>query len=82
MGARPVSRSRRLHIIEPMRALASSSDIILVSLLLYFFKNSNTLLSIYFFCNSRMHIITLYSGHVCIVLYVNALMLTPRMDLD
>jgi hypothetical protein len=32
------------------------------------FLNSNTLLSMYFFCNSRIHVITLYSCHVCIVL--------------
>jgi hypothetical protein len=36
MGARPVSSSRGLHIIEPMRALASLSDSILVLLLLCF----------------------------------------------
>jgi hypothetical protein len=30
------------------------------------FFNSNTSLSMYFFCNSRIHIITLYSGHVCV----------------
>jgi hypothetical protein len=28
--------------------------------------NSNTSLSMYLFCNSRIHIITLYSGHVCV----------------
>jgi hypothetical protein len=36
MGARPVSSSRGLNIIGPMRALASSSDSILVLLLLCF----------------------------------------------
>jgi hypothetical protein len=30
------------------------------------FLNSNTSLSMYLFCNSRMHVITLYSGHVCV----------------
>jgi hypothetical protein len=31
-------------------------------------------------CNSRIYVITLYSGHVCIVLCVNVSMLTPRMN--
>jgi hypothetical protein len=44
------------------------------------FLNSNTSLPMYFFCNSRNHAITLYSGHVCIVLCVNASVLAPRMD--
>jgi hypothetical protein len=34
----------------------------------------------YFFCNSRTHIITLYSSHVCIVLCINASVLTAGMD--
>jgi hypothetical protein len=36
LGAHPVSSSRGLHIIGPMRALVSPSDTILVSLLLCF----------------------------------------------
>jgi hypothetical protein len=36
MGVRPVSSSRGLRILGPMRALVSSSDSILVSLPLYF----------------------------------------------
>jgi hypothetical protein len=36
LGARPVSSSRGLHIIGPMRALASLRDNILVSLPLCF----------------------------------------------
>jgi hypothetical protein len=44
------------------------------------FLNSNTSLSMYFFCNSRIHVIILYSDHVCVVLYVNALVVAPRMD--
>jgi hypothetical protein len=44
------------------------------------FLNSNTSLSIYFFCNSRTHVITLYSGHECVVLCVNVSVLTHRMD--
>jgi hypothetical protein len=75
LGACPVSSSRGLRIIGPMRALVSPSDSILVSL-------SNTSLSMYFFCNSRIHVITLYLGHVCVVLCVNASMLVPRMNPD
>jgi hypothetical protein len=30
------------------------------------FLNSNTSLSMYLFCNLRIHVITLYSGHVCV----------------
>jgi hypothetical protein len=79
MGARPMNSSRGLRIIGPMRAVASLSDSILASLPLYFL-NSNTLLSMYFFCNSGHHVMTLYSGHICVVLCVNALVLSPRMD--
>jgi hypothetical protein len=43
------------------------------------FLNSNTSLSMYFF-NSGTHIITLYLGHVCIVLCVNASVLVTHMD--
>jgi hypothetical protein len=32
----------------------------------YNILNSNTSLSMYLFCNSRIHVITLYSGHVCV----------------
>jgi hypothetical protein len=42
--------------------------------------NMNTLLSMYFFYNSRIYVIALYSGHVCVVLCVNASVLAPRMD--
>jgi hypothetical protein len=34
----------------------------------------------YFFYDSRTHVITLYSGHVCDVLYIDASVLTTRMD--
>jgi hypothetical protein len=30
------------------------------------FLNLNTSLSMYLFCNSRIHVIILYSGHVCV----------------
>jgi hypothetical protein len=63
LGARPMSSNRGLHILGPMRSFVSPSDSILVSLPLCF--KSNTSLSMYLFCNSRTHVITLYSGHVC-----------------
>jgi hypothetical protein len=34
----------------------------------------------YFFCNSRIQVITVHSGHVCVILYVNASVLAPHMD--
>jgi hypothetical protein len=74
-----VSSRQGLHIIGPMRALVSSSGSILVLLPLCF-QTSNTSLSMYFFCNSRTHVITLYLGHLCVVLCVNALVLITRMD--
>jgi hypothetical protein len=70
-----VSSSRELCIIGPMRALVSPRDNILVSLTLCF-----KLESMYFFYNSRTRVITLYSGHECIVLCVNASVLIPHMD--
>jgi hypothetical protein len=63
LGARPVSSSRGFRIIGPMQTLVSSSDSISISLPL-FFSNSNTSLSMYLFCNSKIHVITLYSDHV------------------
>jgi hypothetical protein len=45
------------------------------------FQTLNTSLSMYFFCNSRIHVITLYSGHVCAVLCINASVLITRMNL-
>jgi hypothetical protein len=42
------------------------------------FLNSNTSLSIYFFCKSRTQVITLYSGYVCVILCINASVLAPR----
>jgi hypothetical protein len=72
-----VSSSRGLRIIGSMRALASSSDSILISLLQYF-KFEHFIIYV-FLCKSRIHVITLYSGHVCVVLCVNASVLAPRM---
>jgi hypothetical protein len=46
------------------------------------FQTLNTSLSMYFFCNSRTHVITLYSGHICAVLCINASVLITRMDFD
>jgi hypothetical protein len=73
-----VSSSRGLRIIGPMRALISTSDSILDSLLLCFKLEHFIIYA--FLCNSRIHVITLYSGHVCVVLCVNASVLAPRMD--
>jgi hypothetical protein len=70
-----MSSSRGLHIIGPMRVLASSSDSILVSLLL-----CEHCIIYVFLCNSRTHLITLYLDHVCVLLCVNALALASRMD--
>jgi hypothetical protein len=70
--------SRGLHILGLMRVLVSLSGSILVSLPLCL--NSNTSLSMYLFCNSIIHIITLYLGHVHVVLCVNASVLAHRMD--
>jgi hypothetical protein len=74
-----MSSRRGLHIIGLMRALVSSSGSILDSLPLCF-QPSNTSLSMYFFYNSRTHVITIYSGHVCVILCVNASVLTNSMD--
>jgi hypothetical protein len=79
LGARLISSSRGLRIVGLMRVFASSSASILVSLPLCF-QSLNTLLSMYFVCNSMTHVITLYSSHVCVVLCVNALVLTTRID--
>jgi hypothetical protein len=65
MRARPVSSNRGLRIIGFASAI---------------FLYSNTSLFTYFFCNSRIHVMPLYSGHVCVVLCVNASVLAPRMD--
>jgi hypothetical protein len=64
MGACPVSSRRGLRILGPMRALVSSSNSILVSLPLCFkVKHFNSYASL---CSSRIHVITPYSGHVCV----------------
>jgi hypothetical protein len=78
MGAHPVSSSLGLHILGPMRALASSSDSILVLVLVLVPLTS---LYMYLFCNSRIHLVTLYSGQVCIVLCINASVFEHHMDL-
>jgi hypothetical protein len=43
------------------------------------FQTSNFSLSMYFFCNSRTRVINLYSGHVCVVLCINASLLITHM---
>jgi hypothetical protein len=65
LGARPVSSSRGLRILGPVWALVSPSGSIFWFRLRYVL-NSNTSLPLYLFCNSRMYVITLYSGHVCV----------------
>jgi hypothetical protein len=37
-------------------------------------------LSMYLFCNSRIHVITLYSGYVCDVLCIIASVMTTHND--
>jgi hypothetical protein len=78
LGAHPVSSRRGLRIIELMQALVSPSDSILVSLPLCF-KLEHFIIHV-FLCNSRIHVITLYLGHVCVVLCINASVLAPRMN--
>jgi hypothetical protein len=59
-----VSSSQGLRILGPMRALISPSGSILVSLPLCL-KLENFIIYVSL-CNSRIHVITLYSGHVCV----------------
>jgi hypothetical protein len=73
-----MSNRRGLRIIGSMWALVSPSDSILVSFLLCF-KLEHFIFYV-FLCNSRIRAITLYSGHVCVVICINASMLAPRMD--
>jgi hypothetical protein len=63
LGARPLSSSRGLRILGPMRPLYRRV-LVFWFRFHYVFKNSKTSLSMYLFCNSRIHVITLYSGHV------------------
>jgi hypothetical protein len=65
-----VSSSRGHRILGPMRALVSPSVSILVLLPLCL-KLENFIIYVSF-CNSRIHVITLYSDHVC-VYYVSML---------
>jgi hypothetical protein len=73
-----VSNGRGLCIIGPMRPLYR--QVLYFDFAFAMFLNSDTSLSMYFFCNSRTHVITLYSGNVCVVLCVNASVLVARMD--
>jgi hypothetical protein len=73
-----VNSSQGLCIIGSMRALVSPSDNILVSLPLCF--KLKHFIIYYFFCNSRTHVVTLYSGHVCVVLCINASVLVARIN--
>jgi hypothetical protein len=67
-----------LHHRAEAGALVWLSDSILVSLPLCF-KLEHFIIYV-FLCNSRIHVITLCSGHTCVVLCVNASVLVPRMD--
>jgi hypothetical protein len=78
LGACPMSSSWGLRIIGPMRALYWR--VFYFGFASAMFLNSNTSLSMYFFCKPRIHVTTLCSDHVCVVLCVNALVLAPRMD--
>jgi hypothetical protein len=62
----PVSSSRGFRILGLMRALVSLSGSILVSLLLCLFLKLENFIIYVSLCNSRIHVITLYSGHVCV----------------
>jgi hypothetical protein len=73
-----MSSHRGLRIIESMRALVSSSGSILVLLPLCF--KLQILYYLCIFCNLRTHVITLYLGHVCVVLCINASVLITCMD--
>jgi hypothetical protein len=78
MGARPVSSSRGLRILGPMRTLVSPSDSILVSLPLDFklehFIIYISLLQLKNSCNN-----SLFGPCMC-VLCVNASVLAPYID--
>jgi hypothetical protein len=80
LRAHPVSNNQGLYIIGPMRVLVSSSANILVSLSLYF-KLQHFIIYLFFY-NLRTYVITVYSGHVCDVLYINTSLLTTYMDAD
>jgi hypothetical protein len=64
LRARPMSSSRGLRILGPMRTLVSPSGSILVLLPLCF-KLEHFIIYVSL-CNSRIHVITLYLGHVCV----------------
>jgi hypothetical protein len=73
-----VNSRRGLRIIGPMQALVLLSGGILVSLPLCFKLQTLHYLCIPFV--TRTHAITLYSGHICAVLCINASVLTSHMD--
>jgi hypothetical protein len=73
-----MNSSQGLRTIGPMRGLVSPSDSILGSLPLCF-KLEHFIIYV-FPLYLRIHVITLYSGHVCVVLCINTSVLAPRMD--
>jgi hypothetical protein len=76
-----MSSRRGLRIIGPMQVLVSSSGSIF-GFTSAMFQTSNTSSSMYFSCNSRTYVITLYLCHVCAVLCSNASVLRTHMDPD
>jgi hypothetical protein len=80
LGARSVSSSRGLRILGSMRTLVLSSGSILVSLPLCLFLKLENFIIYVSLSNSRIHVITLYSGHVCVYYASMLSVLAPRMD--
>jgi hypothetical protein len=66
-----MSSSLGLHILGPMRALVSPSGSIFGFASAMFLKLENFIIYVSL-CNSRIHVITLYSGYGC-VYYVSML---------
>jgi hypothetical protein len=60
-----VSSSRGLRILGPMRVLVSPSGSIFGFASAMFLKLENFIIYVSL-CNSRIHVITLYSDHVCV----------------
>jgi hypothetical protein len=61
-----MSSSQGFRILGSMRAIVSSSGSILVSLPLCLFLKLENFIIYVSLCNSRIHVITPYSDHVCV----------------
>jgi hypothetical protein len=81
LGSPPREQQPRTSHLRAMRALVSSSDSIF-GFASAMFLNSDTSLSMYLFCNSRIHVITLYSGHICMYYVLMLRCWHLRMDPD